>query len=42
MADHLRFVQPKSGAEGLRALRHAFPNSPLTLRVLALGALMRR
>jgi hypothetical protein len=42
MADHLRFVQPRSGAEGLRALRRAFPDSPLTLRVVALGALMRR
>ena len=29
-------------AEALNALRRAFPDSPLTLRVTALAALMRR
>ncbi len=42
MAEHLRAARPGSGAEALRALRSAFPNSPLTLRVTALAALMRR
>jgi len=42
MAEHLRAARPVSGAEALRALRGAFPNSPLTLRVTALAALMRR
>jgi hypothetical protein len=42
MADHLRAIRPASSAEALRALRRAYPNSPLTLRVLALGALMQR
>jgi len=42
MAAHLRALKPGSNAEALRALRRAFPNSPLTARVLALGALMRR
>jgi hypothetical protein len=42
MADYLRATRPGSGAEALRALRRAFPNSPLTLRVAALSVLMRR
>ena len=42
MAEHLQAAQPGSGAEALRALRSTFPNSPLTLRVTALAALMRR
>ncbi len=42
MAEHLRDAVPSSGSEALSALRRAFPDSPLTLRVLALGALMRR
>jgi hypothetical protein len=42
MAEHLRAARPGSGAEALRTLRSVFPNSPLTLRVTALAALMRR
>jgi hypothetical protein len=45
MAEHLQAARPGSGTEALRALRalrNAFPNSPLTLRVTALAALMRR
>ena len=42
MAEHLQAARPGSGSEALRALRNAFPNSPLTLRVTALAALMRR
>jgi hypothetical protein len=42
MAEHLRAARPGSGAEALRTLRTVFPNSPLTLRVTALAALMRR
>jgi hypothetical protein len=42
MAEHLHNARPASGSEALSALRRAFPNSPLTARVMALGALMRR
>lgn len=42
MAEHLRGTRPTSGSEALNVLRRAFPDSPLTARVLALGALMRR
>ena len=42
MAEHLRGERPGSGAEALSVLRRAFPDSPLTLRVTALAALMRR
>lgn len=42
MAEHLRDTRPASGSEALSALRRTFPNSPLTARVMALGALMRR
>ena len=31
MAEHLHGARPGSGAEALRALRRAFPDSPLTL-----------
>ena len=42
MAEHLHGTRPGSGAEALSALRRAFPDAPLTLRVGALTALMRR
>jgi hypothetical protein len=42
MAEYLRAARPGSGAEALRTLRRAFPDSPLTLRVAALDALTRR
>lgn len=42
MAEHLGAAPLSTGAEALRALRRAFPGSPLTARVMALGALMRR
>lgn len=42
MANYLRAARPGSGAEALRTLRRAFPDSPLTLLVAALAALMRR
>jgi hypothetical protein len=42
MVQHLSAAELSSGAEALRALRNAFPSSPLTARVMALGALMRR
>jgi hypothetical protein len=35
-------ARPSSDAEALKALRAAFPESPLTLRVAALSLLMRR
>jgi hypothetical protein len=38
----LHGTRPGSGAEALSALRRAFPDSSLTLRVTALAALMRR
>jgi hypothetical protein len=41
MAQHLRSARPESGSEALSLLRRAFPNSPLTLRVIALAGLMR-
>jgi hypothetical protein len=41
MAEHLRSTRPESGSEALRLLRRAFPDSPLTLRVIALAGLMR-
>jgi hypothetical protein len=41
MAAHLRATRPESGSEALSLLRRAFPNSPLTLRVIALAGLMR-
>lgn len=42
MADTLVEQQPSSAAQALRQLRSLFPDSPLTLRVAALNALMRR
>jgi hypothetical protein len=41
MADALAQAEPQSGSEALRLLRAMFPDSPLTVRVAALGALMR-
>ena len=42
MAEVLLETTPSSGAEALRQLRDAFPSSPLTIRVAALAAMMRR
>ena len=42
MVQHLSAAELSSGAEALRALRNAFPTSPLAARVMALGALIRR
>jgi hypothetical protein len=42
MAEHLLAQGPESNAEALSALRQAFPHAPLTARVAALAALMRR
>ena len=42
MVDRIKEIDPKSGSDALRELRRAFPDSPLTLRVNALEALMRR
>jgi len=42
MADQLMAVGPKTDSDALRHLRTAFPDSPLTVRVAALAALMRR
>jgi hypothetical protein len=42
MADYLMVSGPGSDAEALGFLRRAFPHSPLTVRVAALAAMMRR
>ena len=42
MADALLSAAPASGAEALDMLRRLFPASPLTVRVAALDAIMRR
>jgi hypothetical protein len=42
MVDRIIASRPRSGADALRELRAAFPDSPLTLRVAALDLLMRR
>ncbi len=42
MAEHLLTAEPETGADTLRGLRHSLPGSPLTVRVAALAALMRR
>jgi hypothetical protein len=42
MIEQISHVSPRSGAEALRELRAAFPDSPLTLRVAALGMLLRQ
>jgi hypothetical protein len=41
MVERISTGGPKSGAEALRELRAAFPDSPLSLRVAALTALAR-
>jgi hypothetical protein len=42
MADFLMASTPGTDAQALQVLRQAFPSSPLTTRVAALAALMRR
>ncbi len=42
MLDFIVRSDPTSGAEALRELRHAFPDSPLALRVAALNMLRLR
>ncbi len=42
MVDAIVRSGPISGAEALRALRAAFPDSPLTLRVAAMELMRRR
>jgi len=42
MAAALLDAGPASGAEALSILRRIFPDSPLTVRVAALDAIMRR
>ncbi len=42
MADALLEAGPSSGTDALGLLRRLFPDSPLTVRVAALDALMRR
>jgi hypothetical protein len=42
MAAHLQGARPESGAEALNVLRRMFPDAPLTVRVSALAAMMRR
>jgi hypothetical protein len=42
MADYLLESSPGSDAQALQLLRQVFPYSPLTTRVAALAALMRR
>jgi hypothetical protein len=42
MAEYLTASGPGSDAEALSFLRRAFPHSPLTVRVAALAAMMRR
>jgi hypothetical protein len=42
MAQRMLQLHPLSDAEALRALRAAFPDSPLTLRVAALDMILRR
>jgi hypothetical protein len=41
MADAVGRAEPQSQSEALRLLRTMFPTSPLTMRVAALGTLMR-
>jgi len=41
MTEHLRAERPQSDSEALRLLRRTFPDSPLTLRVIALAEMMR-
>lgn len=42
MIQRVTAARPASGAEALHALRAAFPDSPLNLRVAALDMVMRR
>jgi hypothetical protein len=42
MVERISQTGPVTGAEALRQLRSAFPDSPLSLRVKALGMLSRR
>jgi hypothetical protein len=42
MATELMTSSPESDADALRYLRQTFPDSPLTVRVAALAAIMRR
>ncbi len=42
MAEALIGATPSTGAEALSLLRRLFPESPLTARVAALDAIMRR
>jgi hypothetical protein len=42
MVEQLQSADPATSAEAVRFLRRAFPHSPLTVRVAALAALMRR
>ncbi len=42
MAARLMEANPASNADALRHLRTAFPDSPLTVRVAAIAAMMRR
>ena len=42
MVERISQTGPVTGAEALRQLRSAFPDSPLSLRIKALGMLSRR
>jgi len=42
MAEYLLASAPRTDAQGLGFLRRAFPHAPLTARVAALAALMKR
>jgi hypothetical protein len=42
MAERIDLTRLKSGADALRALRDAFPDVPLSLRVAALAILQRQ
>ena len=42
MAERLLAATPESDADALKVLRTAFPQTPLTVRLAALAALMRR
>ena len=42
MADYLVASTPGTSAQALSYLRRAFPHAPLTIRVAAMAALMRR
>jgi hypothetical protein len=41
MTQHLRAARPTSDSEALRLLRRAFPDSPLTTRMIALAGFGR-